>query len=134
MGRRAPGRGWFETLRRDSVLFAWVAACLLVVNLLQPLVAAAHAAGMDGWVICTASNIDGAGPDAPAKEPAKCPICLGAHACCPAAPLPAGLDAGVAAHPALIAFAASFVLDDDPLPALRPGVLPPGIRAPPASI
>jgi len=133
MGRRATGTGWFETLRRESVLFAWVAACLLVVNLLQPLVAA-QAAGMDGWVICTAGGVDGAAADAPAADPAKCPICLGAHACCPAAPLPAGLDAGVAAHPALIVFAASFVHDDDPPPARRPGVLPPGIRAPPASI
>jgi len=133
MSRSVPGRGWFEALRRDSMLFAWVVACLLAVNLLQPLVAA-HAAGMDGWVICTTAGVGVADPDAPATDPAKCPICLGAHACCPAAPLPADLHAAVAAHPALVAFAASFILDDDPLPALRPGVLPPGIRAPPALV
>lgn len=127
------GPAWFATLRRDRGLFALVGCLLLVLNLLQPLVAAQAGAG-GHLVICTLSGAQAqdAASGLPSTMPENCPICL-AGVACPGAP---AYKAALAAEPA---FPAPAALTAPVLAEAEPGFVrlalgpPPPIRAPPLS-
>lgn len=129
--------GWFEQLRRDGALFAFVGAIILVANLFQPLAQASAAEADPGWTICTTHGVTNvAGPGDSGKGPdhsRDCPLCIGTNHC-----------GGMSAPKLLLSAAPAFMplnalrdpatpVASSPEPRRLPGDPPPAIRAPPLS-
>ena len=123
---------WFVTLRRDRGLFALVGSLVLLLNVLQPAVAARAGDGAH-WAICTIYGVEKPveRSDLPAAWPDECPICIAGHS---AGNAP--VKAVFASEPAFLApeplADAAFETDRGYGPGARPGDPPPAIRAPPS--
>ncbi|MCR4265613.1 DUF2946 family protein [Nitratireductor sp. ZSWI3] len=133
MGKQGAQTTWFDSLRRDAKLFAVAGFLALLLNALQPLMAAATASPADGFVICTTYGVGQVG-DNNREHPrdVECPLCLTGHSCgiqlvanAPAAP--AALTRPMAVG---IRIALPWRLD---VSTARAGASPPSIRAPPLS-
>ena len=120
---------WFESLRREGVLFAALAGLLVVLNALQPL-SAAQAASQD-FVICTLAGAAGDGEGVPAGMPENCPACIGVHQCTGAAALKSTLVSEPAFAPPAAVAANRPSAEFGPLPPGKATGSPPAIRAPP---
>lgn len=125
---------WFATLRRDSGLFAVAGALVMLLNIVQPLLAA-QASDAGHWVICTVYGPEKPieASDLPAAMSDKCPICLAGNACAGAPAYKAALSSDPAfPAPAALTAAPLHVEERGPV---TPGPTgpPPAIRAPPLS-
>lgn len=125
----------FASLRRDRLLFAVVATLVLLLHALQPL-AAAQASEGGHLAICTLHGLDnqaGAPGKSPAGAPDDCPICLVTNGCASPAAFKAALGSLAAFPPPATFISAPPCAALETGPAMRRGMPPPAIRAPPAS-